>query len=110
VIDMRALLIDKGTTFFGREAGGAMGRLATIKKAKAFPENMRIASIPASDGRLKSFHSISLLRDNPSYKPRMADTRVGFSDVSRSGQVHGRGIGIGTSTGGTSRRRMRTAR
>jgi hypothetical protein len=80
VIDMRSLLVGQATTFFGREASGAMGRLATIKKAKAFPENVEIAfEMPASDGRLKSFHySISLLRDNPSYKPRMADTRVGF--------------------------------
>ncbi len=80
VIDMKDLLVGRATTFFGGEAGGANGRLASIKKARAFPENVEIAyEMPAAGGRIKSFHySISLLKENPSYKPRVADPRVGF--------------------------------
>jgi hypothetical protein len=80
VIDMKDLLVGRGTTFFGGEVAGANGRLATIKKKKSFPENNEIAfEMPVAGGRLKSFHwSISLLRDNPSYKPRLADARVGY--------------------------------
>lgn len=80
VIDMKDLLVGRATNFFGGEAAGANGRLATIKKSKAFPENIEIAyEMPAAGGRLKSFHySISLLKENPSYKPRVADSRVGY--------------------------------
>jgi hypothetical protein len=80
VIDMKDLLVGKATTFFGGEAAGANGRLALIKKAKSFPENIEIAyEMPSAGGRLKSFHySISLLKENPSYKPRVADARIGY--------------------------------
>ena len=80
VIDMKDLLVARGTTFFGGEVASANGRLATIKKAKAFPENIEIAyEMPTANGRIKSFHySISLLKDNPFYKPRVADPRVGY--------------------------------
>jgi len=80
VIDLKDLLVGKGTIFFGPELSNANGRLATIKKAKAFPENIEIAyEMPAQGGRLKSFHySISLLKDSPTYKPRLADSRVGY--------------------------------
>lgn len=80
VIDMKDLLVARATTFFGGQAANANGRLATIKKAKSFPENVEIAyEMPTAGGRLKSFHySISLLKDNPSYKPRLADPRLGY--------------------------------
>lgn len=80
VIDLRDLLVGKATTFFGGEAGGANGRLATIKKAKAFPKNNEIAfEMPTAGGRLKSFHySISMLEESPGFKPRPADLRLGY--------------------------------
>ncbi len=80
VIDMKDLLVAQARTFFGGSAGGANTRIATIKKSKAFPENIEVAyEFPTSNGRLKEFHySISLLREDPDYKPRMADERLGY--------------------------------
>ncbi len=80
VIDMKDLLVGRSGTFFGYEAGGANTRLASIKKAKAFPKNNEIAyEMPTTGGRLKSFHySISLLEESPGFKPRQADLRVGY--------------------------------
>ncbi|MBX3382702.1 MAG: zinc-dependent metalloprotease [Phycisphaeraceae bacterium] len=80
VIDMKDLLVGRATTFYGGQAAGGNPRLATIRKAKAFPENIEIAyEMPVAGGRLRSFHySISLLKSNPSYKPRVADPRVGY--------------------------------
>ena len=79
VIDLDALLVDKASTFY-RAAAGINSKLATIKKAKAFPENIEIAiEAPVGGGQLKTFHySISKISENPSYKPREADLRVGF--------------------------------
>lgn len=80
VIDLDALLVGNATKFFGSSAAGANAALATIAKAKAFPENVELAvEMPTSGGRLKTFHySISVLKGDPSYKPRLADERVGF--------------------------------
>lgn len=80
VIDLDALLVGQAGKFFGRSAAGANPALATIQKAKAFPENIEIAfEMPTAGGRLKTFHySISLLRGDPDYKPRLADERVGY--------------------------------
>ncbi|QOJ00301.1 MAG: zinc-dependent metalloprotease [Phycisphaeraceae bacterium] len=77
VIDMDQLLAGRASTFFGR---GGNASLATIKTAKAFPENVELSfEMPTGGGRLQTFHySISLLRDNPAYKPREADERVGY--------------------------------
>lgn len=77
VIDLRALLAGRAQSFFGR--GGNPG-LATINKAKAFPQNVELAfEMPTGAGRLQVFHySISLLQGTPGFKPREADERVGY--------------------------------
>ncbi len=80
VIDLDNLLIGEGSKFFGGSMAGSNNRLATIRAAKTFPENMEIEiEVPVAGGTLKRFHySISLLKDNPAFKPRMADERVGY--------------------------------
>ncbi len=77
VIDMDELLAGRASTFFGR---GGNARLASISKAKAFPQNVELAfEMPTGNGRLQQFHySISLLQGTPGYKPREADERVGY--------------------------------
>ncbi len=80
VIDMDGLLLGNATTFFGFGAAGINSRLATVHKAKAFPQNVEIAfEAPASGGVLKIYHySISDVPKRSGYKPRDADARVGF--------------------------------
>lgn len=80
VIDMKDLLANRAPQFFGGSASGAQPRLAQLKSAKAFPENIEIGyELPTSGGRLKEFHySISLMRGTQGYKPRNADTRIGY--------------------------------
>lgn len=77
VIDLRGLLAGRAQTFFGK--GGNAG-LASIQKAKAFPQNVELAfEMPTGAGRLQVFHySISLLAGTPGFKPREADERVGY--------------------------------
>lgn len=84
VIDFNNLLLGSAGTFFGSSARGLNPRLATITKAKAFPENIVVAfEAPTAGGILKSFtYSISLLKGSPSYKPREADPRVGYFTTS----------------------------
>jgi hypothetical protein len=78
VIDMRDLLTTRARDFYG--ATGGNPRLAVLKKAKAFPQNIEVAyEMPTGGGRLQTFHySISLIPDNTGYKPREADERVGY--------------------------------
>lgn len=80
VIDLDDLLVGNAQRFFGGSAGGGNTRLATISKAKAFPENIEIAyTMPVQNGVMKSFHySISLIPDNTGYQPRVADERIGY--------------------------------
>ena len=77
VIDMDELLAGRTATFFGK---GGNTRLASISKAKAFPQNVELAfEMPNSEGRLQQFHySISMLQGTPGYQPRAADERVGY--------------------------------
>jgi hypothetical protein len=85
VIDMDELLVGKASTFYGGMATGANSRLAVFAKApKAFPENVEIEySMPVGSGQIKSFHySISVIREDPSYKPRKGDPRVGYFQTS----------------------------
>lgn len=85
VIDMDELLVGNLSTFYGgRLAAGAKRQLATIKKAKAFPQNVVLSfEVPVGDGAVKTFdYSISLIPDNTGYKPRKADERVGYFTVS----------------------------
>ena len=80
LIDMDELLVGQASTFFGSRVRGANKRLATVQKAKAFPENVELAfELPTREGRLQTLHySISLIPENTSYKPRVADERIGF--------------------------------
>ena len=80
VIDLRALLAGNAPRFFGFAGSGANTKLATIKEAKAFPENIEISiEMPAGGGTLRTFHwSISRLPEKTGYTPREADERVGF--------------------------------
>ncbi len=80
VIDMKALLMGKAREFYGGQAAGINQALAVVKKAKAFPENVEVAyEAPTAGGKLQQFHySISLIKDDPSYKARVADERVGY--------------------------------
>ena len=84
VIDFNNLPLGSAGTFFGSSARGLNPRLATITRAKAFPENIVVAfEAPTAGGILKSFtYSISLLKGSPSYKPREADPRVGYFTTS----------------------------
>ena len=80
VIDMDDMLIKHMAVFHGSRARGANARLATIARAKAFPENVLVAfELPVGDGTLKEFHySISQIKGTPGYKPRKADPRLGY--------------------------------
>jgi hypothetical protein len=84
VIDLTDLLIDNASKFFGGAVRGANTRLATIAKAKSFPENIEIAiEMPGGDGRMRQFHwSIRNMPENTGYKPRESDPRVGYFTVS----------------------------
>ena len=92
VIDLDDLLVKQASLFFG--GGGFMGGgvritksyLAEIAMAKSFPENVEIAiRAPMADGNLKTLHySISRLKKDPTYKPRVADQRVGYFTTSYS--------------------------
>jgi len=84
VIDLDALLVGQAEKFFGGMAQGAKKHLATIKTAKAFPHNIEVAfELPMRDGVLKTLHySISEIIPSKSYKPRLADQRVGYFTTS----------------------------
>jgi hypothetical protein len=80
VIDMDAMLIGQASKFFGGQIRVSNSRLATIKKAKAFPKNVELAfEVPTQNGRLQTLHySISEIPQHSGYRPRKADTRVGY--------------------------------
>jgi len=80
VIDLDDLLVKNASTFFGPQASRLNFRLATIAKAKAFPENVEIAiEVPRANGSLSTYHySISKIEGTPGFQPRKADERVGF--------------------------------
>ncbi len=85
VIDLDQLLVGNAKTFFGAGVN-PQSTLLTIKKAKAFPDNVEIAfEVPMSDGNLKTLHySISKIQGTPEFKPRMADQRIGYFTTSYS--------------------------
>ncbi|MFN0058115.1 MAG: zinc-dependent metalloprotease [Planctomycetota bacterium] len=80
VIDLDELLLGEAEKFYGPSVRGANRRLASIKQAKAFPQNIEVAyELPMQDGRLKSlYYSFSDMPDDTGYKPRKADERVGY--------------------------------
>ncbi|VAX41563.1 hypothetical protein MNBD_PLANCTO03-896 [hydrothermal vent metagenome] len=84
VIDLDGLLVGNAQKFFGGRAAGLNSRLVEVKSAKAFPQNIEVAvEGPVGGGNIRTFHySISVIPDNTGYKPRMADTRVGYFTTS----------------------------
>ena len=86
VIDMDALFVGQASKFFGSKGSGFNARLAQIRTAKAFPGNVELAfTAPAANGVLKTLHySISTIVPNKTYKPRLADQRVGYFTTSYS--------------------------
>ena len=84
VIDLDELLVGNASSFFGRDAAGLNARLTEVTSAKAFPENVELAVRgPIAGGAIREFHySLSVIPDNTGYKPREADTRVGFFTTS----------------------------
>ena len=84
VIDMDSLLVGGASKFFGSKGAGFNSRLAQIKTAKAFPGNVELAfTAPTGNGVLKTLHySISSIVPSKTYKPRVADQRVGYFTTS----------------------------
>jgi len=80
VIDVDELFVGKADTFYGGSARSANTKLATIAKAKAFPQNIEVAfTAPVSNGEMKTFHySVSVLPEKTGYEPRVADDRLGY--------------------------------
>lgn len=86
VIDMDALLVGQASRFFGPQIRVSNPRLVKIKKAKAFPQNVELAfEVPTARGRLQTLHySISVIPKGTGYRPRQADTRLGYFTTSFS--------------------------
>ncbi|MGD9690324.1 MAG: zinc-dependent metalloprotease [Phycisphaerales bacterium] len=86
VIDAKALFAGQASKFFGgggffsSGASGANPGLATIEKAKAFPQNVEVAfTMPTAGGVMKTFYySVMIVPDNTGYQPRVSDERVGY--------------------------------
>lgn len=88
VIDLGQIGLAQSSKLFGASVWGAYGpslgglnhQLATLTKAKAFPENIIFEyEAPRRDGRLvRLSYSIGSLKGTPGYKPRAADARVGY--------------------------------
>ncbi len=80
VIDLSDLLVKQSSKFFGGMTSGANTRLATVEKAKAFPNNIELAfQMPLRGGRLGTLaYSIAEIPENTGYKARAADERVGY--------------------------------
>jgi hypothetical protein len=88
VIDLGLLSTTQAGKFFGASVWGPYGpslsglnpKLASLTKAKAFPENIIFEyEAPRADGRLiRLTYAIGKLQGSPDYKPRQADPRVGY--------------------------------
>ncbi|MHC5113744.1 MAG: zinc-dependent metalloprotease [Planctomycetota bacterium] len=88
VIDLGTLATAHSSKFFGASVWGAYGpslgglnpSLTTLTKTKAFPENVIFEyEAPRRDGQLiRLTYSIGKLAGTPGYKPRKADSRVGY--------------------------------
>jgi len=83
VIDLDEFLMGNLSSFY---RGARVNKnLATIAKAKAFPQNIEVAfeAPDQTSGALKTYHfSISQVPNNPGYKTRKADGRVGYFTTS----------------------------
>ena len=87
VIDLDSILVGKASKFFGPSVvNREMGGLFKLQKAKAFPLNIELAfEVPTASGKLSSLHySISELNPKSTYRPRVADERIGYFVTSYS--------------------------
>lgn len=102
VVDLDELFVARAPVFFQGEAAGINPSLSKIVKAKAFPKNIEVGfEAPVGGGRssmfgmmggggggsgqLRTFHySVSVITEDPTYKPRVADTRIGYFTTSYS--------------------------
>lgn len=89
VIDLGAIATRQAQEFFpgspyggyGDSGGPVDARLARLTKAKAFPENLVVeyeAPRPGSGQIVRLTYSIGELEGTPGFKPRKADSRVGY--------------------------------
>ena len=80
VIDLDSLFVKRAGKFFGPMASRIQGRLATIAKAKAFPDNIEVSfEVPGPSGQMMELaYSVSEIPERTGYTPREADTRVGY--------------------------------
>jgi hypothetical protein len=88
VVDLAGLGLGQAGKFFGPSVWGQYGpslgglnpKLATLKKAKSFPENVIFEfEAPRYDGRLiRLTYAFAKLEGSKGYKPRTADARVGY--------------------------------
>ena len=87
IIDLDSILVGKASKFFGPSVvNREMGGLFKLQKAKAFPLNIELAfEVPTASGKLSSLHySISELNPKSTYRPRVADERIGYFVTSYS--------------------------
>lgn len=87
VIDGDYLCVNQAPEFFGRSVvNPKFAGLFKLKKSKAFPQNVELGfEVPNASGRLNTlYYSISLIKGSASYKPRAADTRIGYFTTSYS--------------------------
>jgi len=88
VIDFGAIATQQTARFFGSAVFGSYGpslysidhRLAKLTKAKAFPKNVLVEfQAPRNDGQIvRLSYDIGNLEGTPGFKPRAADSRVGY--------------------------------
>ncbi|MHC5026046.1 MAG: zinc-dependent metalloprotease [Planctomycetota bacterium] len=88
VVDLGTMCLTQVRNFFGPSIFGGYGasvsaldpRLASLTKAKAFPDNIIVEyEAPRPDGQfVKLTYSIGKVEGSKGYKPRKADPRVGY--------------------------------
>ena len=79
VINLNQALLSNSSDFFESYVSPNTS-LVSIKKAKAFPDNIELCyEVPMYNGALKSLHfSVSKVRGSKGFKPRKADQRIGY--------------------------------
>lgn len=89
VIDLGSVFTQQAVKFFPQSPWGGYGpgggaidaKLAKLTKAKAFPQNIVVeyqAPRPGSGQVVRLSYSLGELKGTPGFKPRKADSRVGY--------------------------------